>query len=172
MKQTYPERLYLPPQIHRLCMGTYHYLFGLNFTSLRLFTVYGPYGRPDQMAYLVAESITKGIQIPLYENGEMYRDWTYVGDIVQGFVAALDKPLGHDIINLGRGEPMKLKKFVSLIENLAQGKADVITRPKPAADVITTYADISKARRLLGYNPGTSVEEGVAAFWNWYKALP
>lgn len=149
---------------------SYHYLFGLNFTSLRLFTVYGPFGRPDQMAFLVAESITKGTQIPMYEAGEMFRDWTYIDDIVDGFIAALDKPLGYEILNLGRGMPTKLKDFVTLIEELAQGKADVIDRPKPDADVITTFADISKAQRLLGFTPKTSVEEGVISFWNWYKA--
>lgn len=149
---------------------SYHYLFGLNFTSLRLFTVYGPRGRPDQMAFLVAESITKGIQIPLYEAGEMFRDWTYIDDIVDGFTAALDRPLGYEILNLGRGRPTKLMDFVALIEELAQGKAAVVDRPKPEADVITTFADISKAHSLLGYSPETSVEEGVAAFWNWYSS--
>ncbi|MGB3714044.1 MAG: SDR family NAD(P)-dependent oxidoreductase [Candidatus Promineifilaceae bacterium] len=149
---------------------SYHYLFGLNFTSLRLFTVYGRYGRPDQMAFLLAESITKGTQIPLYEAGEMYRDWTYIDDIGDGFIAALDRPLGYEIFNLGRGMPMKLKDFVNLIEELAQGKANVIDKPKPDADVITTFADISKAQRMLGYSPKTSVEEGVVSFWNWYKA--
>jgi UDP-glucuronate 4-epimerase len=149
---------------------SYHYLFGLNFTTLRLFTVYGPYGRPDQMAYLLAESITKGTQVPLYESGEMYRDWTYIDDIVDGFVAALDKPLGYEIINLGRGKPSKLLDFVNLIEELAQGKAHLIHKPKPAADVITTFADISKAERLLDYSPETSVEDGVKSFWNWYQA--
>lgn len=149
---------------------SYHYLFGLNFTTLRLFTVYGPYGRPDQMAYLLAESITKGTQIPLYEAGEMFRDWTYIDDIVDGFIAALDKPLGYEVINLGRGKPAKLLDFVILIEELAQGKANVLHKPKPAADVITTFADISKAVRLLGYSPETTIEDGVESFWNWYMA--
>lgn len=149
---------------------SYNYLFNLNFTSLRLFTVYGPRGRPDQMAYLLADSITKGTQIPLYEAGEMYRDWTYIDDIVDGFTAALDKPLGYEILNLGRGEPSKLIDFVSLIEGLAGGKANVISRPKPSADVISTYADIGKASRLLGYNPKTTIQTGVTSFWNWYQA--
>jgi len=149
---------------------SYNYLFDLNFTSLRLFTVYGPRGRPDQMAYLVADSIINGTQIPLYEAGEMYRDWTYIDDIVDGFVAALDKPLGFEIINLGRGKPSKLMDFVSLIEDLASGKANVIVKPKPSADVISTYADIGKASRLLGYDPKTSLQTGVTYFWEWYKA--
>jgi UDP-glucuronate 4-epimerase len=148
---------------------TYHHLFGLNFTVIRFFTVYGPNGRPDMMAYLLADSITKGRQIPLYEGGEMYRDWTFVEDITDGVVLALDRPLGYEIFNIGRGEPVKLLDFVHMIEALSGGKANVVPQPKISADVVRTYADISKARRLLGYEPKVSVVDGVAAFWEWYK---
>jgi UDP-glucuronate 4-epimerase len=148
---------------------TYHYLYDLNFTAIRFFTVYGPNGRPDMMAYLVADSATKGKQIPIYNGGKMYRDWTFVEDITDGVIAALDRPLGYEIINLGRGEPTLLKDFVRLIEDLAGSRANLVDQPKPAADVEATYADISKAARLLGYDPKISVEQGVAAFWDWYQ---
>jgi UDP-glucuronate 4-epimerase len=148
----------------------YHYLYGMNFTAIRFFTVYGPNGRPDMMAYLLADSVTKGKQIPLYEGGQMYRDWTYVDDITDGVVAALDRPLGYEIINLGRGEPILLKDFVEMIESLAGQKANVVHKPKLAADFLRNEADISKARRLLDYNPRVSVEEGVRRFWEWYLA--
>lgn len=147
---------------------TYHHLYGLNFTAIRFFTVYGPNGRPDMMAYLVADSVTKGRQIPLYNGGEMYRDWTFVEDITNGVMAAIDRPLGYEIINLGRGRPTKLMDFVELIEELAGGKANLVDAPKPAADVVATYADISKAIELLNYEPQVSVEEGVQLFWEWY----
>jgi len=148
---------------------TYHYLYDLNFTVIRFFTVYGPNGRPDMMAYLVADSATKGKQIPIYNGGKMYRDWTFVEDITDGVMAALDRPLGYEIINLGRGEPTLLKDFVRLIEDLAGSRANLVDTPKPAADVEATYADISKAARLLGYDPKISVEQGVAEFWDWYQ---
>ncbi len=147
---------------------TYHYLYGLNFTVIRFFTAYGPNGRPDMMAYLVAESITKGIEIPIYNAGEMYRDWTFVEDITDGVIAAIDKPLGYEIINLGRGQPTKLRDFVTYIEELAGKKANLIEKPKPAADVVATYANIDKAVELLDYNPKVSVQEGVRVFWEWY----
>jgi UDP-glucuronate 4-epimerase len=146
----------------------YHHLFGMNFTSLRFFTVYGPRNRPDMMAYLVAESTTKGVQIPLYNDGEMFRDWTFVHDIATGVVQALDNPLGYEVLNLGRGQTTKLKDFVKLIESHAGNKANVISKPKLAADFIKNLADISKAKRLIGYNPQVSIEEGVAHFWEWY----
>ncbi len=146
----------------------YHYLFGMNFTVLRFFTVYGVNGRPDMMAYLVADSITKGTQIPLYNGGNMYRDWTYVDDIVSGVVAAVDRPLGYEIINLGRGETTLLKEFVKMLEELAGKKANLISKPMMAADFAKNLADISKARRLLEYDPQVSVPEGVARFWEWY----
>lgn len=147
---------------------SYHHLFGFNFTALRFFTVYGPNGRPDMMAYLVADSVTKGRQIPLYEGGMMWRDWTFVDDITDGVVVALERPLGYEIINIGRGEPTLLKDFVELIEGFASQKANVVHKPKLAADFVRNEADISKARRLLDYNPQVSVSEGVKAFWDWY----
>lgn len=150
---------------------TYHHLYGLNFTAVRFFTVYGPHNRPDMMVYLVADSITKGNQIPLYEGGEMWRDWTYVEDIADGVILALDKPLGYEIINLGRGVPTRLKDFVEMLEELAGGNGSFVHRPKIAADMLTTYSDTTKAKELLGYDPQTTVLEGVSAFWEWYKDL-
>ena len=148
---------------------SYHHLFGQNFTVLRFFTVYGPNGRPDMMAYLLADSIYKGKKIPLYDGGEMYRDWTFVDDTVAGIVAALDRPLGYEIINLGRGEPVLLRDFVEIMEELSGRKANLAPMPRLAADFVRNEADISKARRLLGYNPQVSVAEGVRRFWEWYR---
>ncbi|MEZ4516787.1 MAG: SDR family NAD(P)-dependent oxidoreductase [Chloroflexota bacterium] len=148
---------------------SYHHLFQQNVTVVRFFTVYGPSGRPDMMAYLLADSITKGKQIPLYDGGEMYRDWTYIDDTVSGVVAALDRPLGYEIINLGRGEPVRLKDFVELMEELSGKKANVVPTPRLAADFPRNEADISKARQLLNYNPQVTVAEGVRRFWEWYS---
>jgi len=148
---------------------TYHYLFGQNFTVLRFFTVYGPNGRPDMMAYLLADSIYKGKQVPLYDGGQMYRDWTFVDDTVSGIVAALDRPLGYEIINLGRGEPVLLADFVEIMEELSGRKANLVPAPRLAADFVRNEADISKARRLLDYDPQVSVVEGVRRFWEWYR---
>ncbi|MEM2002848.1 MAG: GDP-mannose 4,6-dehydratase [Candidatus Methanomethylicaceae archaeon] len=148
---------------------TYHHLYGLNFIALRFFTVYGPRGRPDMMAYKVADSIYFGREVPLYNNGQMYRDWTYIDDIVKGVLAAVDRPLGYEIINLGRGEPVLLADFVRLIEEFTGRKAHLVPAPMPEADIPYTYADISKARRLLGYNPTISVQAGVARFLEWYE---
>jgi UDP-glucuronate 4-epimerase len=158
---------------------SYHHLFNLDFTAVRFFTVYGPSGRPDMMAYKVLDSIFTGRQIPLYNDGQMHRDWTYIDDIAAGVVAALDRPMGYEIINLGRmgyeiinlgrGEPVLLAEFVALLEKLAGKRANLVPAPMIPADVKYTYADISKARRLLGYNPQISVEEGVERFWHWYR---
>lgn len=148
---------------------TYHHLFGLNLTVVRFFTVYGPNGRPDQMAYLLADSITTGKEIPLYDGGQMYRDWTYVDDTVSGIVAALDRPLGYEIINLGCGQPVLLADFVAIMEQLSGRQANLVPAPRLAADFVRNEADISKARRLLGYDPQVSVAEGLRRFWEWYR---
>ncbi len=148
---------------------SYHYLYDLNFTALRFFTVYGPRNRPTMMAHLLADSIVLGKEIALYDGGDMYRDWTYVEDTADGVIAALDRPLGYEIINLGRGEPTQLKRFVELMETVAGGRANLVTQPRPAADMQRTFADITKARTLLGYDPHVSIEEGVRLFWEWYE---
>lgn len=148
---------------------SYHRLHGLNFTALRFFTVYGPRNRPDMMAYMLLESIVTGRAVPLFDAGRMRRDWTYVGDIAQGVVAAADKPLGYEILNIGRGEPVLLSDFVKKLESLAGGSAVLRHEPAPLADVSETYADVSRIRRLLGYAPSTSVDEGVERLWAWFK---
>lgn len=147
----------------------YHHLHGTDFTALRFFTVYGPRGRPDMMAFKVLDSIRLGRSIPLYDGGQMHRDWTFVSDIVAAVVSAADRRLGYEIINLGRGEPVLLATFVEHIEKLAGKKAHLTPEPMASADVKYTYADISKATRLLGYAPKVSVPEGVERFWQWYQ---
>jgi UDP-glucuronate 4-epimerase len=148
---------------------TYHHLHGMDFTALRFFTVYGPRGRPDMMAYKVLDSIRLGVEVPLYNGGQMHRDWTYVTDIVSGVVAACDRRLGYEVINLGRGEPVLLADFVRGVQELAGKPAKLVDAPMMDADVSYTYADIEKARRLLDYSPKMSVEEGVKRFYAWYE---
>lgn len=148
---------------------TYHKLYGLNFTATRFFTVYGPRGRPDMMPGLLADSLYYGRAIPLYE-GDMRRDWTFVEDIVSGVVLALDKPLGYEIINLGRGEPQSLADFIAAMEAVAGKRARLEPQPKLAVDVYVTYADITKAQKLLDFEPVVSMQEGVTRFWRWYEA--
>lgn len=147
---------------------TYHHLHGLDFTALRFFTVYGPRGRPDMMAYKVLDSAFGGEAVPYYNGGQMHRDWTYVDDIVAGIIAAADRRLGYQIINLGRGEPVLLADFVDTLEGLAQRKPRLTPMPMSDADVKYTYADIKKARELLDYAPQVSVQEGVRRFFDWY----
>jgi len=148
---------------------SYHHLYGLAFTALRFFTVYGPRGRPDMMAYKVLDNIFTGREVPLYNSGHMHRDWTFVTDIVQGIVGAVDRPLGYEIINLGRGQPVLLAEFVKIIETLAGKQASLVPTPMIDADIAYTFADITKARDLLGYNPQLSVSDGVSQFWEWYQ---
>jgi UDP-glucuronate 4-epimerase len=148
---------------------SYFHLFGQNFTALRFFTVYGRRGRPDMMAYKVLDNIFNGTEVPLYNKGQMHRDWTYVDDIVQGVVAAADRPLGFETINLGRGQPTLLADFVRLIEDQAGERSNLVDRPMPAADMEYTYANIERAKELLGYAPTVTVEQGVQEFWAWYQ---
>ena len=148
---------------------SYFHLFGQNFTALRFFTVYGPRGRPDMMAYKVLDNIFQGTEVPLYNNGQMHRDWTHVDDIVDGVVAAADRPLGYEIINLGRGQPTLLADFVRLIEEQAGQRSSLIDKPMPAADMEYTYANVDRAKELLGYTPKVTVEQGVQKLWLWYQ---
>jgi len=149
---------------------SYHHLFGLDFTALRFFTVYGPRGRPDMMAYKVVDSMLTGRAIPLYDGGRMVRDWTFVGDIVDGIVAAADRRLGYQVINLGRGEPVLLREFIDSLSAASGKRPHLIDEPMMAADVDYTFADISKARQLLGYQPTVSVRQGTQEFYAWFMS--
>ncbi|MFP5353106.1 MAG: GDP-mannose 4,6-dehydratase [Actinomycetota bacterium] len=149
---------------------SYHHLYKVNFTGVRFFTVYGPRGRPDMMAFKVLDSIYSGETVPLNNGGEMYRDWTFVSDTVAGVVAAARNPQAYELINLGRGEPVKLSDFVAMIEKKMGKQAHFEDARIPVGDIPLTHADISKARRLLGYNPTVSVEEGVDRFVEWYQS--
>jgi UDP-glucuronate 4-epimerase len=148
--------------------AAYAHLHQLNFVALRFFTVYGPRNRPDMMAYKLLESIVHGRRVPLYDRGNLRRDWTYVKDIARGVVAAVDCQLGYQVINLGRGDAVLLKDFVSTLEQLAGGRANLCDEPAPAADMPHTHARIEKAQRLLGYAPQTDVRDGARALWHWY----
>jgi UDP-glucuronate 4-epimerase len=139
----------------------------LPITILRFFNVYGPHGRPDMMPWQWTRMILAGEPLTLYNGGKLKRDWTYIDDIVAGFIAALDRPLGYEIINLGCSNPVENLEFVRTLEKLLGRQAKIIDAPCPASEPLVTYADISKARRLLGYEPKVNVEEGQRRFIEW-----
>lgn len=147
----------------------YHNMHGMSFTALRFFNVYGPKGRPDMMPYIVTDSLVRGKEITLFDAGAMRRDWTFVGDILKGVIAAIDTPLGFEVINLGRGEPIDMNEFVRIAEEITAKKAIIRVAPAPASEPKVTFANVEKARRLLGYAPGVSVREGLTRFWEWYQ---
>lgn len=148
----------------------YHHLWRLPITVLRFFNVYGPHGRPDMMPWQWTRRILRGEALALYDAGRLRRDWTYVDDIVAGFLAALDRPLGFEILNLGCGRPVENREFVRILERLLDQEARIEDTPAPPSEPSITYADVSKAGRLLGYAPQVSVEEGLARFVEWFRA--
>ncbi len=152
-----------------LICHTYHHLFGLNITCVRPFTVYGPRQRPEMAIHKFTRMIDQGRAIPLFGDGSSRRDYTYIDDLVDGVVRALDRPLGYDVINLGEQETIALKDLVRLIEENLGKKAEVEAHPDQPGDVPITYADISRARDVLGYAPQVKVAEGVRRFVDWYR---
>ncbi len=146
---------------------TYHHLYDLDITVLRYFTVYGPAGRPDMSIFRFIQRIAEGRPITIYGDGSQERDFTYVDDVAQGTLAAL-KPVGYEIINLGSDRPVKLLEVIRRIEGLLGRKAAIEYRPRHPADVAATWADISKARRLLNWQPQVSLEEKLKKSVNWY----
>jgi UDP-glucuronate 4-epimerase len=148
---------------------SYAHLWKLPITILRFFNVYGPHGRPDMMPWKWAQQIHRGEAITLYNNGRLKRDWTYVDDIVDGFIAALDKPFAYEIINLGCGCPVENTRFVEVLEELLGRKAKIVDTPCPPSEPAITYADTTKARELLGYEPKVGIEEGLARFVSWLR---
>ncbi len=148
---------------------TYHHLFDMNITCLRFFTVYGEGGRPDAAPYLFTEKILKGEEIQKFGDGTSKRDYTYVGDIVEGITKCLGKTFGYEIINLGSNNPVSLNEFIEILEKTTGKKANVKELPMQKGDVDITYADITKAKKLLGWEPRVSFKEGIQRFVEWYK---
>ncbi len=149
---------------------TYHHLYGLNCTGLRFFTVYGPRGRPDMAPYLFTKWIAEGQPLRQFGDGSSQRDYTFVTDIVAGVLAAIDANLPYELINLGRGETIYLTDFIQVVEEVVGKNATIVQEPPKPGDVPITYADITKARELLGYEPAVSVVDGMHKFWKWYQA--
>jgi len=152
-----------------LLCHTYHHLYGLNVTCLRFFTVYGPKGRPDMAPYLFTQWVFEEAELKMFGDGTTSRDYTYIDDIVSGVVAALDADLSYEIINLGNSQTVVLRDFIALVEKLVGKKAHIVQEDMQPGDVPRTWADISKARRLLDYDPQTPFEEGMKHFVAWYR---
>lgn len=149
---------------------SYTNLWGLPVTALRLFNVYGPAGRPDMMPLRMMRAIMRDEAVPIFSEGRMERDWTYIDDVVTAVVAALERPMGYEIINLGLGAPIPLNDFIEAIESLAGRKLIRVDTPAPPSDPPVTFCDNAKARRLLDFDPAVSVSEGLARTWDWFRA--
>jgi len=147
----------------------YSHLFDIPCTGLRFFTVYGPWGRPDMALFLFTEAILKNKPIKVYNHGRMKRDFTYIDDIVDGTIAALDRPFPYEVFNLGNSNVIGLLDFIRVIEEGLGKKAKKEMLPMQPGDVPETSADIQKSRDMLGFNPKTSIKEGVGKFLTWYR---
>jgi UDP-glucuronate 4-epimerase len=148
---------------------TYHYLYKMDISVVRYFTVYGPAGRPDMSPYIFADKLLKGEDLPVFGDGSQARDFTYVDDIAEGTILA-GKELGYEIINLGGGNnPYTLHEMIALMEKFSGKKAKLKLSEKIAADMDVTWADISKAKKLLGWEPKVSFEEGIKRLMQWHS---
>jgi UDP-glucuronate 4-epimerase len=156
-------------RIDELFCYTYHHLYGLNISCLRFFTVYGPRQRPEMAIHKFARLIHEGKKIPLFGDGTSRRDYTYIDDIIEGIMGAVQNLKGYDLFNLGESQTTPLRELISLIEQALGKKADVEELPDQPGDVPITYADITKARHLLGYDPRVGIEEGVGRFVQWFR---
>jgi UDP-glucuronate 4-epimerase len=148
---------------------TYHYLHGIDVTVFRYFTVYGPAGRPDMVMFRFAQWIAENRTVQLYGDGKQARGFTFVDDIARGTILGL-KPLGYEIINLGGHEVIDICTLIDMLEELFGKKAAIEYQPRHPADAVVNYANIEKARRLLGWEPRISLQEGVCSLVNWYLA--
>lgn len=149
----------------------YHHLYDLNVINLRFFTVYGERGRPDMAPWIFTENILTDQPIQQYGDGTSKRDYTYIDDVVDGIILSLDRVenFDYEIINIGRGEPVVLKDFINLIQEISGKEAEIEVLPEQPGDVEVTHADISKAQDLLDYKPETPFEEGLSNFVKWYR---
>jgi len=152
-----------------LCYS-YHFLYGMNVACLRFFTAYGPRQRPEMAIHKFTRLIDRGEKIPIYGDGSSRRDYTYIDDLVDGILGVVHHHQGFEIYNLGESQTTSLKELIRLIEEAFGKKANIeILEPQPG-DVSVTYADITKAGRMLKYQPKVKMEEGIKRFVGWYRA--
>lgn len=161
---------------NELMAYTYSHLYSIPSTGLRFFTVYGPYGRPDMAYFSFTQKIMKGEKIKIFNNGDMYRDFTYIDDIVKGIENMLSNPPEADengdratVYNIGNNSPEKLMYFIETLENALGKKAEKEFLPMQPGDVYQTYADVTPLIEKFGFKPSTSIEEGLGKFVDWYK---
>jgi UDP-glucuronate 4-epimerase len=148
---------------------TYRHLYKLNVTGLRFFTVYGPRGRPDMAPFKFIDRVSRGVQIQQFGDGSSSRDYTYISDIVDGVVRAIDRPYQYQIFNLGKGSGTSLKEFIDLVQKHTGKTAKIKVLPDQPGDVPYTCADVSKAEHLLGYRSTIEFEEGIRRTAKWYE---
>lgn len=148
---------------------TYHHLYKLNVSALRFFTVYGPRGRPDMAPFKFIDRVSRGLELQQFGDGSSSRDYTYISDIVDGIVRAIDRPHPYEVFNLGKGNGTSLKDFIDLVQKHVGKKANIKVMPDQPGDVPYTCADVSKAYRLLGYRAQVPFEEGIRRTAQWYK---
>ena len=153
-----------------LICHTYSHLYGMRIVCLRFFTVYGARQRPDLAIHKFAKLISQGKPIPVFGDGSTRRDYTYIDDIIAGVRAAIDyQATNYEVINLGESRTVELRELIALIEKELGARAEIDRQPPQPGDVPQTFADISKAKRLLNYNPQTEIESGIKRFIEWFK---
>ena len=153
---------------NELIAHSYTHLYGLNTTGLRFFTAYGPWGRPDMAMYIFADKIYHGKTIPVFNNGKMKRDFTYIDDIISGIISAIDKNYKCEVFNLGNNRSEKLLNMIQIIETCLNKKAKIDYKPMQPGDVKESHAAIEKSQEMLEYNPKTNIEEGIKNFIDWF----
>jgi UDP-glucuronate 4-epimerase len=170
-----PDSLYAATKrADELIARTYAHLWGLPCTGLRFFTVYGPWGRPDMATFIFTDAIFRGRKIALFNHGEMWRDFTYIDDIVEGVLGVLDRPPNRSppsaLYNLGNQKPVKLTDFVAQLETAIGRKAEIEYAAMQPGDVPSTYADIEASQRDFGFEPRTPISEGLPRFVAWFRS--
>jgi UDP-glucuronate 4-epimerase len=148
---------------------SYHHLYGMNISCLRIFTAYGPRQRPEMAIHKFTRLVDRGEKVPMFGDGSSRRDYTYIDDLIEGILSIIHRSKGFEVYNLGESQTTSLKELIQLIEKALGKKALVeMLQPQPG-DVSTTYADITKAKEMLGYRPKVKMEEGIRRFVEWYK---
>jgi len=160
-----------------LMSHSYSHLYDIPQTGLRFFTVYGPWGRPDMSPYIFTKAIMEGNKVPIFNEGDMMRDFTYIDDIISGVIAVFENPpekeseedIPYRVLNIGNNKAENLMDYVAAIEKAVGKKAEIELLPMQAGDVKETYANIDETTRLTGYKPTTSIDEGIPKYVAWFK---